>query len=57
MDRGVFYGYAFLDADHPLPGKEMLKDLLTPCADNDFIRALMIRQASLYPEKILPFKA
>lgn len=55
MDRGVFFGYAFLDATQPLPGKENLKDLLVPCADNDYIRALMIRQASLYPEKMLTF--
>lgn len=52
MDRGVFYGYGFLEASQPLPGKEALKNMLTPCADNDFIRSLMIRHANLYPEKI-----
>jgi DNA polymerase-3 subunit epsilon len=55
MDQGVFYGYGFLDADMSLPEKEDLKTMLTPCPDNDFIRSLMLRQASLYPEKMHAF--
>ncbi len=55
MDQGAFYGYGFLDADASLPEKEMLKAMLTPCVDNDFIRSLMLRQAGLYPEKIHVF--
>jgi DNA polymerase III subunit epsilon len=55
MDRGVFYGYGFLEANQPLPEKDSLKDMLTPCTDNDYIRSLMIRHANLYPEKMHTF--
>jgi DNA polymerase-3 subunit epsilon len=52
MDRGVFYGFGYLHRDTPLPGREALKSLLTPCADNSFLRSLLLREASLYPHKV-----
>ena len=57
MDRGEFYGFGFLDPGEDLGDKERLKTLLTPYADNAFVRSLMLREASLYPEKMLAFKA
>jgi DNA polymerase-3 subunit epsilon len=53
MDRGIFYGFGYVDRDKPLPGREGLKLLLTPLADNSFLRSLMLREASLYPAKVL----
>jgi DNA polymerase-3 subunit epsilon len=53
MDRGIFYGFGFIDRDKPLPGREGLKLLLTPLADNSFLRSLMLREASLFPAKVM----
>jgi DNA polymerase-3 subunit epsilon len=52
MDRGAFYGFGYLDRDIPLPGREVLKSMLTPYADNSFLRSLLLREASLYPGKV-----
>jgi DNA polymerase-3 subunit epsilon len=53
MEKGSFYGFAYLDSREALDNWQQLKERMEPLPDNEFVRSLMIREASRYPEKIL----
>jgi DNA polymerase-3 subunit epsilon len=53
MEKGSFYGFAYMDREDTWGDWQQLKERMEPLPDNEFVRSLMIREASLYPEKIL----
>jgi DNA polymerase-3 subunit epsilon len=51
MEEGRFYGMGFLPSKQVIRDKEQLKELITPCMGNEFVRHFMLQHAELYPSR------
>ena len=54
MERGVFWGMQMIAKGSFKQDIEWIKQELSPCYDNDFIRMAVHRFAERYPEKCIP---
>ncbi len=51
VERGSFWGMGFIDKEHEPIDVNILKEILSPYADNDFIRNSIHSFVELYPHK------
>ncbi|HVS95091.1 MAG TPA: exonuclease domain-containing protein [Puia sp.] len=51
VERGRFYGMGYLPADAAIFDPSDLKQYLTPCAENDYMRGLIYAYAERWPSK------
>ena len=54
IDRGNFWGMGYISLAKEKINKSILKEILEPYHDNDFIRNSIYSYASSHPEKMLP---
>lgn len=52
MEKGQFYGMGYIPSDLAETDFEVLKKYLTPYANNDYIRNMVLNAAVYYPQKI-----
>ncbi len=55
IERGVFWGMGHIPANTKIPDASVLKDLLTPYRDNDYIRNNIYAYAAAHPDKVHKF--
>lgn len=55
IERGVFWGMGHIPANTKIPDASVLKDLLTPYRDNDYIRNNIYAYAEAHPDKVHKF--
>ncbi|MEO5984349.1 MAG: exonuclease domain-containing protein [Ferruginibacter sp.] len=55
IERGCFYGMGYVHEEQVLSNLDVLKDVLSPYADNDFIRNRIYSFAAEYPHKRIMF--
>jgi DNA polymerase-3 subunit epsilon len=51
IEKGKFFGMGWLDEDTRISDLDMLKDLLTPYPENDYMRGLVYQHAAKWPDK------
>jgi len=54
VERGSFWGMGYIDATHQPTSIVRLKEILSPYADNDFIRNSIYSFVVLNPDKKIP---
>ena len=55
MKEGNFYGMGYINDKQELSNLDLLQKQLEPLQDNDYIRNLVFRHATAYPEKCVSF--
>jgi len=55
MKEGNFYGMGYINDTQELNNLDLLQKQLEPLQDNDYIRNLVFRHATAYPEKCVSF--
>lgn len=52
VEQGKFYGMGYFSGELQVEDLSIVKSLITPFPDNGFIRDVIFRYASLYPDKV-----
>jgi DNA polymerase-3 subunit epsilon len=55
VEKGRFYGMGYLPADTIVAEIEAIKFMLTPYAENEYIRAMVLQYAERFPAKKVLF--
>ena len=55
MKEGIFYGMGYIPDRKPLKNIELLEKMMEPLQGNDYIRNLVYKHASAFPEKCVSF--